>query len=401
MSSIGGEEAIPTPWRVTSNSHSCTLLHTALSLVPFSEASLTADEGASAAELSHRLTQGSPAKHRTEQRSEPARIEAGEHRVVSVRKRACVRVRRHAPGGGLRRWPAAIIGRHRSSLPGHLGKREARAARRWQPPLLPPLRQSRQRLTIPVDVLMQEILRRVRELLPMRCQACAQLVGERGMCAQRSLLRPQTAAQSPNTVGEKSISCVQLLPSRAARIGSGPMHALSRPRPPQHRHGRSARLRRRASNAAVRSVAGPRVCSECGQDAKYTCPGCQAQTCSLPCSRGASTPSSGAIMASCVSCNGLGVPPVGASQPLMCKHSRYPPVQGVAVPPECAGHKDRTKCTGKRKRTGYVTLDAYDEATLISDYHLLQDTGVSVAVSSPCPQALLGRVPCILHAVSR
>eukprot|EP00208_Stichococcus_sp_RCC1054_P005978 CAMPEP_0206148042 /NCGR_PEP_ID=MMETSP1473-20131121/35395_1 /ASSEMBLY_ACC=CAM_ASM_001109 /TAXON_ID=1461547 /ORGANISM="Stichococcus sp, Strain RCC1054" /LENGTH=482 /DNA_ID=CAMNT_0053545227 /DNA_START=176 /DNA_END=1620 /DNA_ORIENTATION=- len=73
---------------------------------------------------------------------------------------------------------------------------------------------------------------------------------------------------------------------------------------------------------------GPRVCTECGKDAKYTCPGCQAQTCSLPCSK---------------------------------------------------GHKDRTKCTGKRKRTGYVPLNSYDEAILVSDFHLLQEAGVNLS----------------------
>ncbi len=73
------------------------------------------------------------------------------------------------------------------------------------------------------------------------------------------------------------------------------------------------------------------------------------------------------------------------------------------MPLECAGHKDRTKCTGKRKRTGYVTLDAYDEATLISDYHLLQETGASVTVPSPWAPAPMpvGRVPRKLHAVLR
>lgn len=36
--------------------------------------------------------------------------------------------------------------------------------------------------------------------------------------------------------------------------------------------------------------AGPRVCAECGQAAKYTCPACQTQTCSLPCSKGGPLP---------------------------------------------------------------------------------------------------------------
>ena len=51
-----------------------------------------------------------------------------------------------------------------------------------------------------------------------------------------------------------------------------------------------------------------------------------------------------------------------------------------------AGHKERTRCTGKRVRTGYIKLDEYDEATLVSDYHLLQEAG-DPSWQSPPPHA--------------
>ncbi|XP_074574504.1 uncharacterized protein LOC141830951 [Curcuma longa] len=68
----------------------------------------------------------------------------------------------------------------------------------------------------------------------------------------------------------------------------------------------------------------PSLCDECGTNPwKYRCPGCSLLTCSLPCVK---------------------------------------------------SHKERTSCTGKRKRTEFVPLAQFDDSILLSDYDMLEET---------------------------
>ncbi|MPC76488.1 Box C/D snoRNA protein 1 [Portunus trituberculatus] len=67
----------------------------------------------------------------------------------------------------------------------------------------------------------------------------------------------------------------------------------------------------------------PRVCEECGEEAKYTCPGCGRRTCSLGCVR---------------------------------------------------EHKAASGCSGLRDRTKLVSKEDMNNLTLLSDYSLLPNT---------------------------
>jgi HIT zinc finger len=104
--------------------------------------------------------------------------------------------------------------------------------------------------------------------------------------------------------------------------------------------------------------AGPRVCSECGAAAKYTCPGCQAQTCSLPCAKGA-------VLKLCACQRRVLVQELHTCHQQMCKGLIH----------HFIGHKETTGCTGKRNRAAYVPLDEYSERHLASDFRLLEVRG--------------------------
>ncbi|KAG6911749.1 hypothetical protein DXG01_007999 [Tephrocybe rancida] len=77
--------------------------------------------------------------------------------------------------------------------------------------------------------------------------------------------------------------------------------------------------------ASTSSTPPQTLCSVCSHhNSKYTCPGCTARTCSLPCS---------------------------------------------------TGHKTATGCTGKRNKVAYVPMNKYSWGTMMDDYVFLEDVG--------------------------
>ncbi|MCO5548269.1 hypothetical protein L7F22_001726 [Adiantum nelumboides] len=78
-----------------------------------------------------------------------------------------------------------------------------------------------------------------------------------------------------------------------------------------------------AEQAEEAVAGGVAKCEECKEEAvKYKCPACCLRSCSLPCVR---------------------------------------------------AHKERTSCSGKRDRTGFVPINSFDDAQLFSDYQLLEE----------------------------
>lgn len=80
-----------------------------------------------------------------------------------------------------------------------------------------------------------------------------------------------------------------------------------------------------ASSPVASSSKTSAPCAQCAvAQAKYTCPGCSARTCSLPCSK---------------------------------------------------AHKAATACSGVRNPAAYVPMNAYSYSALMSDYTFLEDLG--------------------------
>ncbi|KAF3792697.1 Box C/D snoRNA protein 1 [Nymphaea thermarum] len=82
------------------------------------------------------------------------------------------------------------------------------------------------------------------------------------------------------------------------------------------------------------------LCEECGvQPFKYRCPGCSLRTCSLPCVK---------------------------------------------------SHKKRTNCNGRRDRTHFIPISEFNDAHLISDYNLLEETKRVAESARKLRQGLIG-----------
>lgn len=80
-----------------------------------------------------------------------------------------------------------------------------------------------------------------------------------------------------------------------------------------------------ASTSGTSGADRERPCSQCeAVAARYTCPGCAARTCSVPCAK---------------------------------------------------AHKSATGCSGVRNPAGYVPMNAYSYGSLMSDYTFLEDLG--------------------------
>ncbi|SJL02270.1 uncharacterized protein ARMOST_05596 [Armillaria ostoyae] len=77
--------------------------------------------------------------------------------------------------------------------------------------------------------------------------------------------------------------------------------------------------------ASVASSSTAKICPVCNaKPTKYTCPGCETPTCSLPCSK---------------------------------------------------AHKERTRCTGQRNKVKYIPMNRYGWGEMMSDYTYLEDVG--------------------------
>ncbi|KAK0206799.1 hypothetical protein DFS33DRAFT_620343 [Desarmillaria ectypa] len=77
--------------------------------------------------------------------------------------------------------------------------------------------------------------------------------------------------------------------------------------------------------ASVASSSASKICPMCNaKPTKYTCPGCETPTCSLPCSK---------------------------------------------------AHKERTRCTGQRNKVKYVPMNRYGWGEMMRDYTYLEDVG--------------------------
>eukprot|EP00197_Chlamydomonas_leiostraca_P010150 CAMPEP_0202880592 /NCGR_PEP_ID=MMETSP1391-20130828/35271_1 /ASSEMBLY_ACC=CAM_ASM_000867 /TAXON_ID=1034604 /ORGANISM="Chlamydomonas leiostraca, Strain SAG 11-49" /LENGTH=378 /DNA_ID=CAMNT_0049563117 /DNA_START=104 /DNA_END=1237 /DNA_ORIENTATION=+ len=101
------------------------------------------------------------------------------------------------------------------------------------------------------------------------------------------------------------------------------------------------------STSAAAATAGPggaQLCAVCGSTAaRYRCPGCELRSCSLACSK---------------------------------------------------AHKESSGCSGKRDRLKFVSLQEFDDRTLLSDYRLLEEVHRAEDVAKRCrPPAARPQLP--------